>query len=191
MLKKGCFSSKREKSRTIIEFCIFELVLVPNFSWNYKFWLFCPNLPKIYFLSKTGTLNSVRISLGNKFRLKLTILIFWTKFFKKECFSSKIKKVNTTIEFFIFKFLFSLCAKFQLKLASLMFWTKFAKKQCFLSKTEKVNTAIEFGISELVLIPKFKRNWQCLLFLCKFAQHGILRLKQEHWTVPMNSAYWN
>ena len=43
--KKGvCY--KIEKVNTTIEFCIFELVLLPNFSLNWQVWFFGPNLPK-------------------------------------------------------------------------------------------------------------------------------------------------
>ena len=45
----------------------------------------------------------IRISLGTKFQLKVTILIFWTKFSRKVCFRSKTGRVNTTIEFCIFE----------------------------------------------------------------------------------------
>ena len=45
----------------------------------------------------------VRISLSNKFQLKLTILTFWTKFLQNGCFRSKTEKVNNAIEFFIFE----------------------------------------------------------------------------------------
>ena len=37
----------------------------------------------------------IRISLGTKFQLKLTNLIFWTKFAQKGCFRSKTEKLNT------------------------------------------------------------------------------------------------
>ena len=37
-------------------------------------------------------------SLGAKFQLKMTILIFWIQFAQKWCFASKTGKVNTTIE---------------------------------------------------------------------------------------------
>ena len=43
----------------------------------------------------------IRISLGIKFQLKLTILIFWTKFALKGCFRSKTEKVNTIIELWL------------------------------------------------------------------------------------------
>ena len=35
-----------DKMDTTIEFCIFELVFVPNFTLNKQFWIFGPNLPK-------------------------------------------------------------------------------------------------------------------------------------------------
>ena len=45
--KKGSyFQSKTDKIDTTIEFCIFELVFVANFTLNKQFWIFGPNLPK-------------------------------------------------------------------------------------------------------------------------------------------------
>ena len=48
----------------------------------------------------------IRISLGTKFLLQLTILIFWTKFAQSRCFWSKTEKVYTTIEFYIFELVY-------------------------------------------------------------------------------------
>ena len=48
----------------------------------------------------------IRISLGTKFQVKLTILIFWTKFEQKEYIQSKTEKVNITIEFSIFELVY-------------------------------------------------------------------------------------
>ena len=45
----------------------------------------------------------IRIILGIKFYLKLTILIFWTKFAQNGYFRSKTKIVNSIIEFCIFE----------------------------------------------------------------------------------------
>ena len=45
----------------------------------------------------------IRIILGTKFQLKLTILIYWTKFALKVCFQSKTEEVDTIIEFCIFE----------------------------------------------------------------------------------------
>ena len=43
-LDKTCkIRSKTGKVNTTIEFYIFEIVLVPNFSLNWKFWIFGPN----------------------------------------------------------------------------------------------------------------------------------------------------
>ena len=39
-----------------------------------------------------------RSILGAKFKLQMTILIFWTKFTQKDYFQSKTEKVNTTTE---------------------------------------------------------------------------------------------
>ena len=41
----------------------------------------------------------IRISLGIKFHLKMTILIFWTKLSQTGYFHPKIKKVDSIIEF--------------------------------------------------------------------------------------------
>ena len=45
----------------------------------------------------------IRISLGTKFQLKLTILSFLDEIPQKEYFWSKMKKVNIIIELYIFK----------------------------------------------------------------------------------------
>ena len=45
----------------------------------------------------------IRISPGTKFRFKLTVLIFWTKFTQKGYLRSKSEKVNITTELGIFK----------------------------------------------------------------------------------------
>ena len=59
---------------TTIEFYILQLVYVPNFSLNWQYWFFGPNLSKKgYFRSKTEKLD---ISRDTTCQLKLTILIF-------------------------------------------------------------------------------------------------------------------
>ena len=74
-----------QKVNITIEFCIFEIVYVPNFSLNWQVGFFWPNLPKkcVSGLNRKSEhdhwILHVRISLGTKFQLKLTILIFWTK----------------------------------------------------------------------------------------------------------------
>ena len=43
--QKEYFGSKTKEVNITIEFFVFELVIVPNFSWNRQYWLFGPNLP--------------------------------------------------------------------------------------------------------------------------------------------------
>ena len=100
--------SQTEKVNTTIKLCIFWLVWVSNFSSNWQFWCFGRNLPpKRHFQSKMAKVNTTIefciSKLGTKFQLKLTILIFWTKFFQKGYFWLKSEKVNMTIEFCIFE----------------------------------------------------------------------------------------
>ena len=99
-----------EKVDINIEFCIFELVKVPNFSLNWKFWGFGLNLPNkgISCLKQkkwTPPLSSAYSNLPmNQISFK-KILNFGTKFAQKGYFLSKTEKVNIAIE----------CIKFQLK----------------------------------------------------------------------------
>ena len=78
---------------------------MPNLSLNWQFWFFGQNLHKNSTSSqkqKKQTLSlcsAIGISLGTKFQLEVTILIFWTKFAQKGYFWSKIEKMKTTIEF--------------------------------------------------------------------------------------------
>ena len=45
----------------------------------------------------------IRISLSTKFQLIVIVLIFWTRFAQKGCFHYKTKKLNTTVDFCIYK----------------------------------------------------------------------------------------
>ena len=97
------FPVENRKVTTTIECCKFGLVLVPNFSLNWSFWLFWPNLPKNGVSSLKQKIEhhhwilDIPISLGAKFQLNVTISILWTKFDQKECSQSKVEKVNITI----------------------------------------------------------------------------------------------
>ena len=66
------------------------------------------------------------MSLGTKFQLHLTILIFWTKFYQKEYFRSKTGKSEHHHGMLHIRI--SVDTKFQLKLTILIFWTKFFQK---------------------------------------------------------------
>ena len=46
VVQKGCFQSKTDKMDTTIEFCVFELVFVSNFTLNKQLWIFGQNLPR-------------------------------------------------------------------------------------------------------------------------------------------------
>ena len=43
---KGYFGSETEKVNITMEFCIFELILIPVFSLNWQLWFFGPSFPK-------------------------------------------------------------------------------------------------------------------------------------------------
>ena len=88
------------------EYCIFELVFVSNFTLNKQFRIFGQNLPKRDIYAQKQ--KSAYFSLGTKFLLKLTILIFWNKFVQKPYFQSKAEKVSTIIEFCIFELVYNL-----------------------------------------------------------------------------------
>ena len=83
--QKGYLGSKTEKMDTTIKLCIFKSELIPNFDWNWQFSFFGPNLAKKRLFpaeNRKGeqhlSVLHIQISLGTKFQLKLTILIFWT-----------------------------------------------------------------------------------------------------------------
>ena len=110
---------------TTIEFCIFELNVVLNFTLKKQFWIFGQNLPRKCFSDlkqKKWKLPSnsayIQISLATKFQLKLTGLIFLTKFSQKSYFRSKSEKLNMTMEFCILELVkvpnFSLNCQFEI-----------------------------------------------------------------------------
>ena len=102
--KKGFSGLKQKKWTPHILYIILhiQISLVRNFSSNWQFWFFGPNLPKKVFPVKNWksehhhSIPHIQISLGTKFQLKLTILIFLTRFAQKGFFWSKTEKVNTT-----------------------------------------------------------------------------------------------
>ena len=102
--EKGFFGLKKKKLTPHIFYIILhiQISLVRNFSSNWQFWFFGPNLHKNIFLVKNWKsehhhwIPHIQISLGTKFQLKLTILIFLTRFTQKGFFWSKTEKVNTT-----------------------------------------------------------------------------------------------
>ena len=108
--QNGNFRSKKtEKVNAIIEFCLFEILAHVI---NYRFTI-THNQKEFNILYKIFSKSVFRkhkhchrilhnpISLGTKVKLKLTMLIFWTKFAQIRYFRSKAKKVNTTIKCWI------------------------------------------------------------------------------------------
>ena len=59
------------------------------------------------FLVQASVLLLFRISVGTEFHLKVTIMTFCTKYAQKGYFHSKSGKMNTTIEFGIFKLVYN------------------------------------------------------------------------------------
>ena len=141
--QKECFRSKTEKVNTTSEFFIFELFLVISFSLNMKFFYFFNQICSSSEYHR-GILDFRNI-LDTKFQLKLTILIFWTKFAKKGYFQSKAEKLNIPIEFCIFELVQE--PNFSASTDNFYFLDQVCPKRVFSvfqSKTEKVNITIEF-----------------------------------------------
>ena len=100
MLKKGFSGLKQKKWTLHILYIILhiQISLVWNFSSNWQFWFFGPNLPKKVFPVKNRKKEHhhvslhIWISLGAKFHLKLIILSFWTRFMMKSHFQLKTEQ---------------------------------------------------------------------------------------------------
>ena len=126
-----------------IEICIFELFEGPKFSLNWQSSFLDQISPdKVDFLEqicpekvfpfKNGKSQQhhwilhIQIRLAIKFRLKMTILTFCTKFAQKGYFRSKTEKVNTAIKFCITEFFW--VPNFSLNWQSSFFGPNFPKR---------------------------------------------------------------
>ena len=87
MTKKDKWRSVGSKGKNVnitVEFCIFKLALVPNFSLNWQLKFFDPICPKWAFCVENRKREHycwvlhIRISVHTKFQLKLTTSSFWT-----------------------------------------------------------------------------------------------------------------
>ena len=84
------------------QFCISEFVWIPNFSLNWQFWFFEPDLPKREILSETKNseynhwILHIRISLSTKFQFKQPILVFWPNLLKNSISGRKQKNHTCT-----------------------------------------------------------------------------------------------
>ena len=129
--------SKTEKLNIIIEFRLFKLVLVPNFSLNWQFWFFWPDLPKKGFSGlkqKKWTPHIFYIILHIQISLVRNFSSNWQFWFfgpnlPKKVFPIKNRKSEHCHG--ILHIWIILGTKFQLKLTILSFWTKFTPKKVF------------------------------------------------------------
>ena len=131
-VQKGCFQSKTEKVNTTIEFCLFKFVLVPNFSLNWQFSFFGPNLLKKGVSSPkqkkwTPPWNSAYPNFS------LYQISAWNdKFnFLDQIFPKRVLLVSnrkSKHHYWNLQIWISLGTKFQFKLTSLIFWTKFTQR---------------------------------------------------------------
>ena len=131
--KGSYFQSKTDKIDTTIEFCIFELVLVPNLCLNWQFWFFWPDLPKECFSGlkqKKWTplifniILHIQICLVRNFSSNWQFWFFGPNLPKKSISSQKLKKWTSSLNSAYSNYS---SAKFQLKLIILRFWTKITK----------------------------------------------------------------
>ena len=152
--QKGYFHTKTKKLNISIEFCMFELVQVPNFSLKWQFWFFGTNLPKKGVSTQnqkkwTASLNSAYSNYSSyQISASTDNFGFLDQIFPKTVFPFKNRKNEH--HHWILHAKISVGTKFQLKVTILMFWTKFAQKGYFHSKTKKMNITIEFCMFELV-----------------------------------------
>ena len=113
------------------------------------------------------------ISLGTKFQLKLTILIFWSKFARKGCFRSKTE--ISEYHHWLMRIWIGLVTEFHFKK---QFWMP--KKGISAQKQKK--SEFHYGIlhTRISLRTKFQRKLTIFMFWTKFAQKGYSQSKTEN-----------
>ena len=136
----------------------------------------------MYFRSKTQKndyhywILHIQISLSTNFQLKLTIAIFWTKFFKKgSYFQSKTDKIDTTIEFCIFELVF--VSNFTLN--NFEFLDQICPRKIFMVKNRKSEHHHWIPLIQISLGTKFQLKLKMLTFLTRFTQKELLWSKTE------------
>ena len=144
--------SKPEKLNIIIEFHLFKLVLVPNFSLNWQFWFFWPDLPKKGFSGLKQKkwrphifyiIPHIQISLVRNFSSNWQILFFGSNLQKKVFPVKKWKKYH---HHWIPQIQISLLIpSFGFNSQFCFFWPALSKKDF-----SGLNIAMEFCIFELV-----------------------------------------
>ena len=138
------------------EFCIFELVNVPNFNLNWQFWFLEPNLLKKSIWSKLETSDK----LINSAYFKFLVANFSLK--DKICLKKAISSKNRKSEQHHFKLV--LVANFSLKWRFFFSGPNLPKKSISNLYQKKMYTTIKFWIFKSVYIPNFSLNSQFNFF---------------------------
>ena len=116
----------------------------------------------------------IQVSLSTKFKFKLNISTFWTKFTQKSISCGKWKKWTQPLH----SIRINLSTKFNFK--SLWVLGPNLPERVNLVENETGNITIAFYIAKLVWVPKLSLN----------KQFGNCR-KWKQWTSPLNSTNWN
>ena len=150
------YRSKTEKVHNTIEFCKFELAIIPNFSLNWQFWFFGPNLLMEYFWKK----KTEKVNINTEIWISKLIWISNYSLNWQFCFFSPdqiclkrvflVKSRESEHHHWILHIWISLGIKFHLKQTILNFVSKFVLKGSPGQKTEKVKITTEFCIFKLV-----------------------------------------
>ena len=123
---------------------------------------------------------NIWIRLSTTFQLRLTIVIFWTKFAKNgSYFQSKTDKIDTTIEFCIFELAF--VSNFTLN--NFEFLDQICPRKIFMVKNRKSEHHHWIPHIQIsLLVPNFCFNWQFWFFWPDLSKKSFSRLKQKKWT---------
>ena len=155
MAKKGSyFLSKTDKIDTTIEFCIFELVFVSNFTLN-NFEILDQIYPRKIFMVENRKVNIIiefhifKLVLVPNFSLNWQFWFFWPDLPKKGFSGLKQKKRTPHIFSLILHILISLVQHFSSS-DNFNFLDQICTKMYFWSKTENGNIIIEIHIFKLV-----------------------------------------
>ena len=129
-IQKRYFRPKTKEFNTTIEFCVPELVSVPNFSLNWKFWFFGPNLPKKGIFGQkqeksTAPLNCIYSNYcGYQIEAQTDNCDFLNQIYSKRVFLVKNRKNEHN--HWILHIRINVGTEFQCKLTILIFWAKLA-----------------------------------------------------------------
>ena len=142
----------------------------------------------------TSYIFSISSLLGTNFHLKQAILNFWIKFAPKKYLCSKTWRMNITIEFSIFKqdSVQSLILSRQL----CVFGPNFTREGSFGPKQKKVYIIIIIIIKFSGIRISLDINFHLRQTIFDFFVPYLLKKdvscpKQDKWTLPPNSTYWN